>query len=305
MSMFMFILSMILFLGAIATGVYFAISMELSAAGIGAALLVVGLIFFGWSGVREVPTNSVGVPTAFGSVEPAVNPGFHWMAPWTRVNIIDKTVQTTYFTGGFDKNGVCTNGLDVRIGGQQQACGDMTIKWQVTDAGAPVLFKQYSNGGDVMSSIQNSLVITDLQTVANKVLGDYNPIQDVALTTGAGNSQFSTFGPLIEAQMKQLFGQDIKVVGFNMSLLHYDTATQTRLNAIQQQYGDTAIALELLKTNQAQAKANAAIGTPSPSQMQYLCFQLIQTAEKTGYMGLPGSLSCGTSSGTTIVSAHP
>lgn len=269
--------------------------------GLTVVLVVVAVIFTALGGIREVTTNAVGVPTAFGHVETALRPGLHWKAPWTRVNILDETVQTTTFEGGFDSSGNCVGGLDVRIGGQQQACADLSIQWKILDSGAPSLYRLYNkSGASIMETIQDAVVIRELKTVVNDVLGDYNPIQDVALNTGAGNSQFSTFSKVIESRMRQDLAGRVKIVNFFMPIMHYDPATQARLDRIQQQYGDTAIAIELLKTNQAQAKADAAIGQPTATQLQFLCYQIVQTAEKTGYTGLPATFSCGSGSGSVV-----
>src|SRR5215469_5112469 len=254
---------------------------------------ILAVIFIGWSTFREVPTNSVGVPTAVGRVETAMRPGAHFfVAPWTRVNILDENVQTTTFEGD--------NCLDVRIGGQQTACLDATIQWRINDNGAGQLFKNYNNGGGVMQNITDSVVVREFKQVVNQVLGDYNPIQDVALNSGSGNSQFTTFGPRVESQMKSDLSGQIVVMHVYMPLLRYDAATQNRLNQIQAQYADTAIANELKLTNLAQQAANKAVGNPTPVQVEYLCLQIVQNAEKTGFTGLPETFNCSGSNGSVF-----
>lgn len=257
--------------------------------------LVVSVLLFAGATFREVPTNAIGVPTSFGHVESAMRPGAHlFVAPWTRVNIIDETIQTTSVQGSFGGNGSCDPlASSVRIGGQQQACADFTIKWQINDNGAPSLYRLYNkSGGNIMDEIQNNLVLVDLRTVVNSVLGDYNPIVDVSANFTAGNSQFSKFGPQIKQAMQQDLNGLINIKQFNLQFLHYDSSTESALVNIQHQFADTAVALELAKTNAAQAKANGKIGQPTVAQLQYLCYQIVQTAEKTGFSGLPATFSC-------------
>lgn len=289
-------LAILLALGALGTavGALFAPSdLKVGTAGAAALLAVVAVVVFVLSGMREVPTNSIGVPTAFGHVETSMNPGIHWKAPWTKVNILDKTIQTTTFEGN--------NCLSVRIGGQQTACLDATIQWNMTDQGAPSLFKNYNNGGNIMTNITDAVVVREFKTVVNDVLGDYNPIQDVAANSGAGNSQFSGFGKVVESRMQSDLAGLINVRNVYMPLLRYDASTQARLNLIQAQYAQTAIAGQLKLTNEAQAKANAAIGLPTVGQLQYLCYQIVQEAEKTGFQGLPATFSCNNGSGNVAV----
>lgn len=270
--------------------------------------LALAVLLFALSGMREVPTRAVGVPTAFGRVESTLRPGIHWKAPWTTVNILDETIQTTTFegcqgqfcTGTSPVRGDC---LEVRIGGQQTACLDVTIQWRILDSGAPGLFNDYNGQGtSIMNAITDAVVVRELKQVTNEVLGDYNPIQDVSLNATAGNSQFSTFGPKVLAQMRSDLKGRITVVNVLMPLLRYDSDTQSRLNQIQQQFGETAIAQQEVQTNQAQAKANSAIASSvstNPAVLQYECLQITQDAIKAGYTGLPANWSC-TGSGSQL-----
>jgi regulator of protease activity HflC (stomatin/prohibitin superfamily) len=249
------------------------------------------LIFF-LAGVREVPTKSVGVTTSFGKVGAVLRPGWHHEGIFTHVNILNEAYQTDTFQGGFanGSNDVCTGGLQVRIGGQQSACLDLTIKWQIEDRGAAALFNNYnSQGTNLMSDIENNLVINDLRNAANHVMGDYNPIQDVASLTGNAASQFSTFEPQIATIMRSDLQGQIRVIGINVQYAHYDNSTQSRLNQIQAQYAETAIAQQQVITNEAQAKANAAISRSStPEALASRCLDIVQQAVKAGVTLDPG-----------------
>jgi regulator of protease activity HflC (stomatin/prohibitin superfamily) len=280
---------------------------------VGAAVLTVLAVgMFVLSGLREVPTRSVGVPTSFGKVESSLRPGIHFKAPWTTVNILDETIQTTTFDGN--------DCLTVRIGGQQTACLDVTIQWRILDSGAPGLFNDYNGSGSsntsssvqpsssvpsgIMGNITDAVVIRELEQTVNEVLGDYNPIQDVSANATAGNSQFSGFGPVVESDMRRDLTGRIQVLNVLMPLLRYDTATQDRLNQIQQQYGQTAIAQQEVATNKAQSAANAAISaslSSNPGVLEYQCLQITQDALKSGDT-LPAGWSCTGSSSSLALS---
>lgn len=270
---------------------------------IGGIFAVLAFGFYAWGGIKSVPTKSIGVPVAFGKIDGSpYGPGIHetWK-PWLHLAIIDETVQTTTFEVD-QKTG--QGGLDVRIGGQQTARVDVTIQWRVLDSAADNLFLNYANHGtDLMSEIQNAVVVRSLKAAANDVMGDYNPIVDVSVNSTTGNSQFSTFGPKLKAAMVHDIGGRIKVVSLYMPLAHYDRATQNRLNNIQAQYAQTAIARQLVQTNAELAKANAAIRASvsnDPGVLVHECLQIVQEAEKTGYQ-LPAGYNCfGGSAGVVL-----
>lgn len=291
-----FIIAAILFIiGIVCVGVSFADSgYKMGWRAIGAVVAVIGLLVFFVSGIKSVPTKSIGVATSFGKVSGApLGPGLHvtWQ-PWKNVNIIDETIQTTTFEVN-QKTG--QGGLDVRIGGQQTARLDVTIQWRVLDSAADGLFTNYANQGPLMAEIQNAVVVRELKQVVNQVMGDYNPIQDVAVNSTVSNSQFSTFGPKVLAAMRHDIGRRIDVISILMPLAHYDSSTQNRLNTIQAQYAETAIAKQQIVTNGDVAKANAALANSvshDPNVLVAQCLQITQAAIKAGYGGLPAGWNC-------------
>lgn len=252
---------------------------------VGMVAAVLGVLILLFSGIRSVPVKSVGVLTSFGHVEGDLTPGFHWELPWKTANILPETIQTTTFNG--------KDCLNVRIGGQQNACLDATIQWQVKDSAAPQLFNNYDTSGtNVLDTISTAVVIREFESVVNQTLGDYNPIADVAQNAQSGNSLFSTFGPKVQRTMRQDIGSQINVIRVIMPILHYDSSTQGRLNTIQATYAEAAIAQEQIVVNDAQAKANAAIvNNVSSNVLVYECLQLVQSAAKMSYP-LPAGFSC-------------
>ena len=102
------------------------------------------------SGLKSVPVKNIGVPHSYGSVHGGnYAPGIHetW-TPWLHLTDINETVQTTTFEGD--------NCLQVRVGGKQSACADITIQWQILP-GAAGLFSDYAKEGDLMTEVQNAV----------------------------------------------------------------------------------------------------------------------------------------------------
>lgn len=260
----------------------------------GVAAVVAGSLLFFLGGIRSVPVKAVGVVTSFGQVQGDLRPGFHWELPWKTANILDETIQTTTWAG---KKGC----LNIRIGGQQTACLYATIQWQIRDSAAPQLFNNYDTSGNVEGAITTAVVVREFEAVVNQVMGDYNPIADVSANSQSGNSQFSTFGPLVQAAMKRDIGSQILVRKVIIPFAQYDGSTQARLNTIQQQYAEAAIAKEQITVNDEQAQANAAIGAPTPQQLSTECYSIVQSAMKTNYK-LPATFNCSGGTAGVVVS---
>jgi len=293
-----FIFAVILWLGALLAVGYGVLIAEEGrralpvAAGVVAALLGLGLFAVG--GVKSVPVKNIGVPQSFGKVGTTVfEPGIHetW-TPWLHLTDINETVQTTTFEDtGNDNGSSCNGGLSVRIGGQQTACADVTIQWQIKPSAAGSLFSDYANQGDFMTEITNAVVVRELKQVVNQVLGDYNPITDVQNVTGTGAqaSQFSTFGPTVLADMKADIGTRVNVLTVLLPQLHYSSGIEAKLAAIQQSYADYAVAQENVKVNEENATALQKLGTPNLNQLVAQC--LTDAKTDTSLQCIPGATS--------------
>lgn len=289
-----FILAVILWLAAVTAAVSAAFMTEsfrrdYQAARPGAVVAailaaVIGFGLFALGGLKSVPVKNIGVPQAFGAVTGSVfGPGVHetW-TPWLHLTDVDETVQTTTFEGG--------NCLTVRIGGQQTACADVTIQWQILPSAADSLFSDYANQGNLMTTITDAVVVRELKQVVNGVLGDYNPITDVqnVVNTNSATSQFSTFGPVILNSMRTDIGNRIRVLTVLMPYIHYDAQVEAKLNAIQQAFANYAIAAENVKVNEEQAAAYVKLGAPSLNQLISECLTS-NVQRPTGFQCFPGS----------------
>ncbi len=191
-------------------------------------------------------------------------------------------MQTTTFEG--------KDCLQVRVGGQQSACADVTIQWQILPSAASSLFSDYANSGDLMTTVENAVVIRELKQVVNNTIGDYNPITDVQSVTGTATatSQFTGFGPSILKTMQADIGTRVNVLTVLMPFVHYSDTVEAKLNQIQQAYANFAIAQENVKVNQQQAAAYAKLGNPTLNQLISEC--LTSTVPRSvGFQCFPGA----------------
>jgi len=280
-------------------------STGLGPAGWAGVAVLCGLLGFGafaWSGVKSVPPKSIGVPVSLGHVGTGYyTSGAHetWN-PFLHLAIINETIQTTTFQvggtpaqGQLPGTGQCNGALPVRIGGQQQACAKITIQWQVRPDAAATLFSDYANQGDLMTTIENALVIRELELVVNQQVGDYDPITDYQSVVGTSsqNSQFTAFGPEILKTMQADIGNQIIVKSVLFPYMGYSAQVEGKLQQIQQAYANYAIASENVKVNHQNALAFAQLGTPNLNQLVAQCLQ-DSRENKTSPMGcFPGQAS--------------
>lgn len=293
--MFWFVLAIILWVVALIVGAaaFFAAekAQRAGAAVIAVVVALVGFGLFAVGGLKSVPVKNIGVPTSFGRVgATAYQPGIHetW-TPWLHLTDINETVQTTTWEGG--------NCLTVRIGGQQSACADVTIQWQVKPSAAGRLFSDYANNTDFMSEITNAVVEREFKTVVNNVLGDYNPITDVqsVANSSAQTSQFTTYGPQILKDMQSDIGSEITVRSVYLPQLHFSLAIEAELQKIQTAYADQAVAQENVKVDQSNSQAYAKLGNPSQAALEAQCLNDVKSETN-----LPAGFSCFPGSGSSL-----
>lgn len=260
-------------------------------------LALLGVVAFGWSGVHSVPAKAVGVPVSQGHVDSGfANSGAHWTwDPFLHYAIIDQTIQTVTFETGSKLPGTsqCNGELPIRIGGQQPACAKITIQYRVKPGAAGSLYSDYANQGDLMSAIQNALVVRELEVVVNNQLGDYDPITDYQNTVNSNSntSQFTAFGPDILKTMQGDIGSQVQVIAVYLPRITYSAAVEANLIKIQTAYTNATIATENEKVNAANAKAYAALGNPTLNQLEAQCLKDVE-ANKGSPMGcFPGQAS--------------
>jgi len=247
--------------------------------GIGILLIVLsfGLFFIG--GLKHVPSRSIGIPSSFSQVgSKAYGPGYHetWK-PWLNLTDATETIQKTQFSGCWGQyctspnqpRGYC---LEVRIGGQQTACVDVTVKWRMNKQTAGQQYLNYANQDDnLVDAVRDNEIIPELHTAENTELDGYNPITDAKqLGTGA-NSQYLTFANLVEQKVKDDLGTQVQIISVNQPLAYYTASTETFLHQIQNKAAEDQVAILHQKVNSDQKLALENLGTPTLAQLEYLC----------------------------------
>jgi regulator of protease activity HflC (stomatin/prohibitin superfamily) len=263
------------------------------------ALIAVAAIFVLLTVVSSCAVGSsknVGVETAFGKTDGFLSNGAHLIPPWDKVTEMDAAVQTDSYTlkpGSHENAHGDKECLNVRIGNQQTACVAVSIRWRIDPKKADDLFQNYRS----FEHVRDSLVTRELTAAVNQQFKDYNPLNSVAVSTPGvkRNPALSVYANRITAQMKrEIGGEGIEVLNTIIPIAFFDTATQARINQLQQQFALTRIAQQEHETNVAQAEANRALASSvntSPNVLVAQCLTILGEMVKQGQT-VPAGFSC-------------
>lgn len=258
-------------------------------AGIGAAVLVLGLVCTFGPTITTVSTKNVGVETTFGKPSGELGNGIHLKWPWQKVTEMDAAIQTDTYAK--------SNCFEVRIANQQTACVYINFQWRINPNSAQELFRDYRT----FDHVRDALVTRRLTAVVNEQLAHYNPLNSVAgadLPKGEkGNPTLSTIATNVNTQMKAEIGGkngSIEVLSTIIPIITFDEQTQGRINQLQQQVALTRVALQSQKTAEAQSAANkklAASVSNAPNVLVSHCISILETMVKNS-QPVPAGFNC-------------
>jgi regulator of protease activity HflC (stomatin/prohibitin superfamily) len=223
-----------------------------------------------------VPATEVGVPVAFGHVSEHLNPGVHFVAPWTTVDKYPTRPVTVQLTGN-DK--VIARTADA---GQMQV--EVAARWRVEKEDAKTLYFQ-SRTGDI-NNISDTIVLPNLRQAVGQVYsvtGNLDAISDRERVAEDIRKQLN----------KQLAHYGIVVDSVAMRSVEPDNATAATISQFASQQQATRIAEEAKKTATIEAerrlieaqglkKSASAAGGMSSSEMQSVCMQVWQQVVTKG-----------------------
>lgn len=253
------------------------------------------IVLFG-STFTVVPATEVGVPVSFGHVSEHINPGVHFVAPWTTVDKYPTRPVTVQLTGN---EKVIARTADA---GQMQV--EVAARWRVEKEDAKTLYFQ-SRTGDI-GAISDTIVLPNLRQAVGQVYsvtGNLDAISDRERVAEDIRLQLN----------KQLAHYGIVVDSVAMRSVEPDNATAATISQFASQQQATRIAEEAKKTATIEAerrlieaqglkKSASAAGGMSASEMQSVCMQVWQQVVTKGIeKGVTVyTTPCGNSSTTVI-----
>lgn len=247
------------------------------------ALLVLAILCGISSSWRKVGTKEEGIGLVYGSTHGRYGPGPHFTWPWVTIKEMDAAIQTDSF--------IANDCIQVRIANQQTGCVDLSFQWRIKKEAVDTLYQNYRS----FDHVRDALVTRRLGAAVNEVLAHYNPLASITLTKGSTTPTYADLDRQVSDLMRtQVGARGIHVISTVIKLIHYDPATQARINQLQQQVAQTAIAVQEKETNIEKAKANnklsASVDT-SPNVLVSRCLDTLEQMVKNS-QDVPAGFSC-------------
>lgn len=270
---------------------------------VGPILVVVSflVIFFGmW--LTSVPTQNVAVVTFGGRPVGYLTNGYHLVPPWDGVTLMDNQVNTDVLEGTCVPGSKNPGGVPVRIAGQQTACAQVRIVWQMRQNAADNLYRNYHD----TDAVRTKLVDTELATAMNQQFDGYDPINSLTTTVKlgtAGNPTVPQVAQAVTTQMQQDIGDRIHIIHVLVPIINFDGTVQTQLNKVLAQKAATDVAIQAVQTANYQAQAANTLAHKAaltPAVLTQTCYNIVGEAMKVGYT-LPATFNCTGSSGGVLV----
>jgi regulator of protease activity HflC (stomatin/prohibitin superfamily) len=245
-----------------------------------------------------VGTQNVGIVRSFGRPVGVVANGPAWTWPWEQVTEMDYSVQVTDFTAA-------SCDIQVRLADGQTACPKVGVRWQINTRAADSLFRRYKGS---TQGVENGVLIPALQTAANTIFGDYDPVKLLSSPDPVGSKKNPSIPQLaskVQALLVQTIGSEVQIDLLNIPNIAYSPNVQNRINAVLGQKAQTLIAQQAKQTADAQAAANQAIAASvshDPGVLISRCEDLMQEMIKNNQSPTIGMCNFGGSGNGVIVS---
>jgi regulator of protease activity HflC (stomatin/prohibitin superfamily) len=256
---------------------------------IGLGILTVLVLI--WSVTVIVPTREVGIMLTFAKPTGTLSNGLHLKAPWQHVETMDAAIQTDNHVkdGGQTSNGEHSlSCVTTRIAHQAVACVDTTIRWRIIEPEAGNLFQDYRTFDNVRDTVMESY--------------DVLAVDDQGQSTAPELSEVATD---IQDELTAKIGDQIEVLSVIIPVVHFDDATQGRVNALQGQIAQTRISEQAEQTAKAQANANRILAesvSNDPNVLVSKCLDLLNESITKNYQ-LPAGFSCWSGAGSVVIPA--
>lgn len=244
------------------------------------ALLVTAALMLLFSCIAIVGTKKVGVVTSFNRPVGTLSNGLHLKFPWQKVHELDGAIQTDTH-----------NDTTIRLGNQSTATVRNSIRWRIRPGTADELYRDYRD----FDKIRDSLVTRELTAALNEVFKTYDPLGSIKdAAADAKRSTPTEFGDAVAEALRKRIGREIDVRNVIIPLAEYDPATQSRLNAYQEEIANTRIAEQKQRTAEANAKANRKLASSvsrDPNVLVSKCLDTLAEVAKAN-QPLPAGFSC-------------
>jgi regulator of protease activity HflC (stomatin/prohibitin superfamily) len=245
---------------------------------------LIGVAFTAMACLTSVPAKSVGVVTSFGKPVRHLGPGVHIKWPWQVVHDMDGAIQ-------IDDN-LGQHRTEIRLGNQANAYVQNALRWQIKTDAAERLYSDYRE----FDHIGPGLVDQELAKALNSAFANYDPLH---AAQGQGQT-LDQISDQVEANLKASIGDRIIIDAVIIPKVDFDDATQARINAYQQEIGNTKIAQQRVQTAEQERQVNQKLAAQVSKDPNVLVAKCIDAVAR-GVQVPPGFQCWPNAGGSTIV----
>jgi regulator of protease activity HflC (stomatin/prohibitin superfamily) len=213
---------------------------------IAAGLAAVAVLFAILGSFTIVGTRQVGIATSFGRpTGTTMDNGLHFKPFWQNVPEMDAAIQIDKYDG--DRR------IKVRLGNSSTALADASIRWNIKQNAADELFVQYKT----FDNVRVNLVERNLAVVLNEVFASFDPL-------APQNLDVSPLPALSAEALKKLqakVGDQVEVLDVSVPVIDFDDNTEGKINQLNAERANTAVAKQAQQTAEAQKRANEIIAS--------------------------------------------
>lgn len=213
---------------------------------IAAGLTLIAVVFAILGSFTIVGTRQVGIVTSFSRpTGTTLDNGLHAKWFWQNVNEMDAAIQIDKYVG--DRR------IKVRLGNSSTADADASIRWQIRQDAADALFVQYKT----FDNVRVNLVERNLQVALNEVFASFDPLAPQNLDT----SPLPALSAKALNLLREKVGNQVEILDVSVPVIDFDDATEGKINQLNAERANTAVALQAQKTAEAQKRANEIIAS--------------------------------------------
>lgn len=264
-------------IGALAVGVFG--GSPGSAIG-GVAGVILGVVLILVSSFTIVPPRNVGIPVTFGHVGQSVGAGPMWHAPWTSVELMPATIQALDASGDNPTVAKDKDKADIFV--------HNNVRWSIDESKASELYLQYQT----FERVGDLLVQPTVREAIASVMQDFDPL-------ASDNPEPAEIAAKVKDELDRRMGDQIKIDSVSVTLLDFSEATKNRINALNVERGNTAIAEQREQTAQKEANANKILAesvSNDPNVLVSKCLDLVNENKQ-----LPAGFQCWSNTGGSVV----
>lgn len=247
---------------------------------VGFAALGVAAVVLGLSMFTVVPPRQVGIPVTFGAPGQPMGYGIHAKAPWTDVTLMDGTIQPLDATG---QNATIAKDAD-----RSDVFVHNNVRWVIKEESAANLYMDYRE----FDKIGDLLVQPALRTAVAEVMSTYEPLAE-------NQPRVEELGEMIKKRLQSAVGDRVIIQSVGVTLLDFSDATKNRINALNIERGNTAIAEQKAMTAAKEAEANRVLAESiknDPNVVVSKCLDLVAEGRS-----LPAGFQCWPGTGGSVV----